>query len=250
MRRIAWMVLAASAAFVAILVARLPASWALALLPASADVQCAEASGTLWAGRCGRFAARGMTFGTLEWRLHPSRLLRGRLAGTVAVHRPGSRLVARVETPLLGGALEARELRAELELEPALLPRLPSTLSGRVSADLSHLHFDGKRLDALAGRIVARELHEAGPSPASLGDYELAFDQPSPVAGPLRGTLRDLGGPLGVQGTVTLTTEPGYLVEGLVATRPDASAELARQIEFLGSPDASGRRPFSLSGSF
>lgn len=250
MRRIAWMVLAASAAFVAILIARLPAAWALGLVPASAGLECAEPSGTLWAGSCGRFAARGMALGALEWRLHPSRLLRGRLAGAVSIHRPGSRLVARLETPVLGGSLEARELRAELELEPALLPRLPATLNGRVSADLSRLHFDGRRLDALAGRIVARELRETGSSSASLGDYELAFDQPSPVAGPLRGTLRDLGGPLGVQGTVTLTTEPGYLVEGLVATRPDAPAELARQIEFLGSPDASGRRPFSLSGTF
>ena len=65
------------------------------------------------------------------------------------------------------------------------------------------------------------------------------------------GQLRDLGsGPLAVEGTVRLTPEPGFDLEGLVTARPTASPELAQDIQFLGSPDARGRRPFSLAATF
>jgi hypothetical protein len=40
------------------------------------------------------------------------------------------------------------------------------------------------------------------------------------------------------------------VVEGLVATKPDAPPSLVRELSYLGSPDAQGRRPFSLEVSF
>jgi hypothetical protein len=64
------------------------------------------------------------------------------------------------------------------------------------------------------------------------------------------GQIRDLGGPLSVTGTLKLTRQGGYEVEGLVAARADAPPELINNMRFLGSPDATGRRPFSLSGTF
>jgi hypothetical protein len=49
---------------------------------------------------------------------------------------------------------------------------------------------------------------------------------------------------------VRLTHQPGYVLEGLVAPRADAAPELVGNLQFLGSPDASGRRPFSIAGTF
>ncbi|MGH8286318.1 MAG: type II secretion system protein N, partial [Steroidobacteraceae bacterium] len=57
-------------------------------------------------------------------------------------------------------------------------------------------------------------------------------------------------GPLNVTGSLRLTREPGFVLDGLVAARPDASPELARQLQYLGAPDAGGRRPFSIAGTF
>ena len=64
------------------------------------------------------------------------------------------------------------------------------------------------------------------------------------------GQLRDTGGPLSVAGTLRLTQAGGFDVQALVAPRPDAPPELTSNLKFLGSPDASGRRQFSMSGSF
>jgi len=64
------------------------------------------------------------------------------------------------------------------------------------------------------------------------------------------GTLVDLGGPLAVQGTLRLTDQPGYVLEGQVAPRADAAPDLVSDLQFLGSPDAEGRRPFNIAGTF
>ena len=64
------------------------------------------------------------------------------------------------------------------------------------------------------------------------------------------GQVRDLGGPLSVEGTLKLTGGGGFDMQALVAARPEATPELTNNIKFLGSPDASGRRQFAMSGSF
>jgi len=47
-----------------------------------------------------------------------------------------------------------------------------------------------------------------------------------------------------------LTPAPGFELEGFIAARNGAPPELVNSLRFLGSPDATGRRPFSLSGTF
>lgn len=249
MRRTIWILLSAGVAFLLILVARLPVAWVEPLLPAAAAIECSEPAGTLWRGRCATLTAHGATLGPLDWRLRPAALLRGALAGSASLRPMQGPVAADFELRLAGGALELRAVNADVQLDPPLLPQLPATLRGRVRAQLGFVRLAGRRLEALTGRIETRGLQQVGQTATEIGDYELVF--PEGAAGaPVRGTLRDLGGPLSVAGTITLTPEPGYLIEGTVAPRPQTPPALARQIEFLGTPDAAGRRPFSLSGVF
>ena len=81
----------------------------------------------------------------------------------------------------------------------------------------------------------------------ALGSYSVSF--PGGSGDPV-GTLRDLEGPLALEGTLRLTPAPGFELEGVIAARRGAPPELVNSLRFLGSPDATGRRPFSLSGTF
>ena len=72
----------------------------------------------------------------------------------------------------------------------------------------------------------------------------------TPAKGEPTGKLRDLDGPLAVEGTLRLTPQPGYELEGLVAPRRGAPPEIVSSLPFLGAPDATGRRPFSVVGTF
>ena len=93
-------------------------------------------------------------------------------------------------------------------------------------------------------------MQRTGEGPLPLGSYALTFDGAADASGNLSGRLEDTGGPLDVEGVLTLTPAPGYLLNGSVATRPSAPASLVRQIAFLGSPDAAGRRPFAQENTF
>jgi hypothetical protein len=66
---------------------------------------------------------------------------------------------------------------------------------------------------------------------------------------PLTGALDDLGGPLDVTGSLQLLADRSYVVEGLIAARADAPADISQMLQFLGPADQQGRRPFSLAGS-
>ena len=244
MKRAIWIALLALLAFAVILLARMPAGW---VIPAhSARAACASVDGSLWSGTCLALSVGRTPVGDVSWQLHPAPLLLGRLAAHVEVTRAAATARADVELGL-GERLTLRNLVAELPLDPALISSLPASVSGRAHLDLALARIEHGVITELIGRIEARDLEDRSGADTVLGSYLITF---SGGAGPPTGRLRDLDGPLAVEGTLRLTPEPGFELEGLVATRPGAPAELVNNLRFLGSPDASGRRSFSVAGTF
>jgi general secretion pathway protein N len=233
-------------AFAAIVLARLPASW---LLPTSGSTfRCASVEGSVWSGYCGGLEVRGASLGDLTWQLRPARLLAGRLAAHVDLERP-PQTAARADIEMgLTGALVARDITASLPLDPTLLPGVPPTLTGTLHLDLALLKVTKQGIvRSLEGRIEAMNLIDSGGYVTPLGSFAVTFP---PGSTPPTGEVRDLGGPLAVQGTLVLTAQPGYDLTGYVTPRASASQPLLNAIAFLGSPDAQGRRQFALSGTY
>jgi len=243
-RRSLWIALLAAAAFVAIVLARMPAAW---ILPArGAQWACASIDGSLWGGICAGLTVSGTPLGDMSWELHPLRLLTGRLAAHLTLsHGPGD-AAADVELTF-GQRLTARNVLADLPLDPALLPSVPANLHGRAHLELALVEVQRGVIRQLQGRIDARNLEERSGNNTPLGSYSVSF--PGGSGDPV-GTLRDLEGPLALEGTLRLTPAPGFELEGVIAARHGAPPELVNSLRFLGSPDATGRRPFSLSGTF
>jgi general secretion pathway protein N len=244
------LVVLALAAFAVVVLARLPARWGAALLPEG--ITCAGPTGTVWSGSCANLEARGFRAGAVRWSLRPLRLFSGRAAVALRMASPGSTLEGEFALGLFGGALEGRDVRGDIELRPdGLLPGIPADLDGRVSLALDAFDLRDRAVTALQGKVEVRDLRQrTRDGLLALGSYVLRFDGSADAAGQVVGRLEDLGGPLDVQGTLALTPAPGYLLNGTVAVRPDAPPVLARQIAFLGSPDASGRRPFAQEATF
>jgi hypothetical protein len=243
MRRARWIIVAAAAAFLAMLLVEFPARWAAPALPHS--VTCGELDGTLWSGTCTDLARGGARLGDLAWTVHPACLIKARLCVDLALEQPQAfALRGRVELRL-GGAIDARSARGTLPLEHRLLDQLPAGTSGRVDFDVSSLSWDGRRLTVLVGQI---DVHALRSGSTALGDYRLAF-APSSADEPL-GRITDLGGPFEVEGSLRLTRAPGYLLETRVIPRAGAPQDAVQVLNALGSPDAQGRRPFSIEGTF
>ncbi len=239
-----WIALPAVLAFAVIVLARLPASWVIASPPA--PISCATVEGSIWSGTCSGLTVHGTSVGDLTWQVHPARLLAGKLAAQVAVTRGDSSARADVEVGL-NKSVTARNIAVDMPLDPTLIRQLPANLRGNAHVDLALARIENGVITELQGRIEAHDLEQRGGNTTPLGSYSVTFLGGS---GEPRGQLRDLGGPLAVEGALRLTRGPGFELQGLVAVRPGASAELAKDIQYLGSPDAQGRRPFSLAATF
>ena len=244
MKRPIWIALLAAAAFLGILVARMPASW---VIPThSAQGACSSVEGSLWSGTCSGLNIGRTAVGDVTWELHPLRLLLGKLAAHVSLAHGAADANADIEVGF-GGRFTAHNLLADLPLDPKLIPSVPPQLSGRAHLDLALVQIQHEVITQLQGRIEAHDLEDRSGMATALGSYVVTF--PGGSGEPL-GKLRDLDGPIALEGTLRLTRQGGFELEGLIAPRPGAPPELVNNIRFFGSPDASGRRPFSISGTF
>jgi hypothetical protein len=243
-KRAFWPALLAVVAFAVILIARIPVAWVVP--QASAARLCASLDGTVWSGSCVGLSVGGRALGDVSWELHPLRLAAGRLAAHVTLAHGMTSAGGDVELGL-GGRITLRNLLADGPLDAALIPGLPVTLRGTAHVELALVQIQHGIIRELQGRIEAHDLEDRSGNDTALGSYLVSFPGGS---GPPTGTVRDLDGPLAVEGTLRLTAQPGFELEGFIAPRKGAAPEIVNNIRLFGSPDASGRRPFSMSGTF
>jgi hypothetical protein len=248
MKRVFWISLVAVLAFALILLLRFPASWAARWLPPG--VSCNQISGTVWTGACSGLVAQGVQIDNASWDVQRLPLLTGRLTGHVEMMRGTSFVRGDLEAKF-GRNITARNLTLDVPLDRAMIPQLPANLSGHANANLALLQIENGVLTAVQGDVEGHDIVSVdGGRRLPLGSYRVSFPPADASKDPV-GQLRSLNGPLDVQGTLRLTrSPPGFIAEGLVAAHPDASPQLVQSISYLGSPDAQGRRQFSVENSF
>ncbi len=233
--------------FVLALIVRFPARWAGPLLPHA--LHCQQLDGSLWRGSCTGLTANGNALGDLNWELHALQLLRARLDLHLDLTNAGN--FVRGDVALgLGGALHGRDLSVDLPLTSALVSSLPAGAHAHLVGKLARIEWSGKFFSELQGELDIRDLF--GAQGVAFGSYQAIFGADSASgagAGP-SAIVHDTGGPLALDATLQLNRDPGYLLQGHVAARPGASPGLTDALKYLESPDASGRHPFSLSGTF
>jgi hypothetical protein len=228
--------------FLLTVLARLPARAVAALLPAT--IVCAQPEGTVWHGECARVQSGAIALDDLAWTVHPLGLLGLHLSADVSSGDP--RLTGRAHLELeRGGTVAVHGLEAQLPLQGGLSV-FPPGFQGTIELDIASLRLDHGSLSELVG--AARALQLRNDSLGDLGSFELRFTPPS-ADGPIVGQLRDLSGPLALQGQVALTRQLGYQVSGSLFARASASRELTQALQLLGAPDSEGRRSFTLAGS-
>ncbi len=239
------MAVAAATVFAAVLVARMPASWVIRT--GGANDLCASVDGSLWSGSCSGMNIAHNPIGDVSWELHPARLFLLQLAAHASAVHGAAQASADVAL-FFGGRITAHNLVGDLPLDPNVIPGLPATLRGQAHFDLPLARMEHGIVTQLQGRIEIHDLVDrSGGEATALGSYVIEF--PAAASGEPVGKLRDLDGPLAVQGTMRLTRQPGFDLQGDVTARPGAPPALINNIRFLGSPDALGRRPFGISGT-
>jgi general secretion pathway protein N len=243
-RRGIWIAVLAVVAFAAIVVARLPATWVVPAPPSV--VSCAAVDGSIWNGACAGLTAQGTPLGDLTWNVHALSLLTGKLSAYMELTGPLAQVRGDFDVGL-DKSVTARNMQASVPFDQGIKRLLPplQTLSGSANANIVSAHYIKGFVTQIQGRIEAHDLvsHDRD-GVTSLGSYAVTFPAGG-ASGDPTGQLQDLGGPLAVQGTLrVMQDKPGVEVHGLVTPRPEATPEMRHQLEYLGSPDAQGRREF------
>lgn len=234
-------------AFLLIMVATLPVSLVTRHFPR--DVTASGLSGSVWHGRAAAVAFRNQPIGGLEWTVKPLRLFLLQLAYDVTLQRPDGHARATVSVRP-GGLLELTGVEGRLPVAAFAGALAPRGWSGEIELDIRDARISRGWVDGAEGVVRALNLKAPGGSGIRIGSFELTLGAGAVGTDALTGRLRDLGGPLNVRGTLAVRRDRSYLLEGEVAPGPGATPGVFRSLAFLGEPDAQGRRPFAVEGTF
>lgn len=231
------------AIFVAGIVMRFPARVAYQWF-APDSISVSGIRGTVWNGSATEANLAGVYASNLSWSFRPLALFTGRLAYDVTVNPAGGYLES-VAAVGFGGDLMLSDAQGGVTLS-ALRPYLPlGGVDGSVRVELSRFVLDDGLPAAAEGwvELLGLQVHDLAPQPLGNFRTDLSGDD-----GNISGTLQSLEGALDVTGSFSLDENRNYLLEGTVAPTGEAPASVVRQLEYLGSADAAGRRPFRFEG--
>lgn len=248
--KFSWIALGAGAYF-AFMLSLFPASTAYRWFAPDA-LRLAGIEGTVWSGQATLGSVGSLGLHDIRWQLQPWSVFLARVGGQLQTGFAGGLLNTDIQATFSETIL--RNLRASASLDGlrAVLPL--GGIEGFVSAEFTEVRIQNQWPIGAVGEIGLGELAvppmltpSAGPL-IVLGNYRIRFvDSPSPE---LVGNFEDQGGPMEVSGSIRLSPDRAYVIEGLVRARPNAPAVLAQGLQIMTAPpDPSGQRAFSLTGS-
>ncbi len=221
----------------------LPARYAYSMaaprLPKTVPVTLHDLGGSLWSGRAATVAWRNTPLGELHWDISPWSLIGGRLAMAVQLQDSDSTLSGHLTLARDGNAT-LRDVSARLPAGRlmAFNPGLPIAADGMIAASLEEARLSPQGVPSLRGIVVWNQALLVAGQPLKLGDLKLAL-QPGEQGGTV-GTLSDAGGPLEINGTLTLDANRSYRLDAKLRARPEADAALGNSLKLLGRPDGRG----------
>jgi general secretion pathway protein N len=215
-------------------------------------------NGTVWKGSAASLQVRGLLVGAVQWELHPTHLLLGRLNVDLDAKRHDGSLAANVSLQR-GGKVTLRDARVSLPIPTltgfinmsggGMATGMLGGWKGTVQAQLDELAIENNWPVRIAGRIDAADLIGPARQPTAIGSYRIDFPH-AQTAAELQGNIASQpDSPLDVIGVVRLLPGRQYAIDAQVGTRSEAPASISKALEYLGPADAQGRRPLSLSGS-
>lgn len=230
----------------------LPASIVQRWLPST--VQAEDFSGSLLHGAAGRLHVNGHDAGALEWRVHPSALLRFTLAADIHWVKVG--FVVDGTAEVARNHFTARAIQGGGPIQDLRDLGVAPGWRGIATASIDEISGDFANLKSAAGKIDVANLSSAGiASGSDLGGYELQLPTGSVAPdGTLTATLHDTGGPVQLRAELhlSLATRTGML-SGTLKEGPDATADLRNQLSELSqmhARDPDGRFPVDLEFTF
>jgi general secretion pathway protein N len=233
--------------FAGVGVATLPASLVVSRLPPQIGIE--GASGSVWNGAATQASWQGAPLGALTWRAHPASLLQGRADYSIELTREDGFVRGRVSASFGGGSVEASDVELRMPITALSRNVAANAWRGDLAGTVQRARLENGWPVDLVARFRMSGLRPPG-AQFEVGSYELNFDEAASTPQQLTGRVRDLEAPMVVRGQLEIRPNRSYTLEGEVAPKPGAPPEVSNAVAFLGPADASGRRQFTITGTF
>ena len=230
--------------FLVVLIATFPARVAYRWL-APADLQLSGIEGSLWSGSAAQGMAGGAYFSDISWQLIPQSLFSGELAYSTTARPASGNLAADVSIGATG-ELRIENVVGNLPLDLAHPAFQANGIRGDLKLDFRQLTLVDTLPVAAEGTLTISNLFVRDLSAAVIGDIQAEFRT---TDGRMAATVNDVSGVVELSGDFVVEADRSYRLTGLVRARPDAPPSIEQQLQFLGTPDNDGMRPFRFEGT-
>lgn len=232
--------LAGLAAFVLFLIVLAPAArvYPVVAKQRPLPVHLYALGGTVWHGHADVATAGDLRLEDFSWWIRPFALALGRLETRLAFELAGHRLQGTVGRRL-GGPVYLHDVSARLplsQIEP-LFTRAAMGLEGEIALELDEAEVVDHAISVLRGRFTVSNAAVGAPLNLPLGSYTMDLTS---EAGTVRGVLRDGGGPLRLEGVVTLKPDGSYQLTAQFTARDARRPELIQALNMVGTPGPGG----------
>lgn len=219
-----------------------PAERWLAHVP---DIEAEQVSGHLRQGQAQHLQLPTASLDRLSWQWQPSALLAGRLGWQLRLSDQGEQLSAQVSLSWRQHwHLDAVQGQLPLATVAALAGHSLPFLNGQLVVDLPTVRINAQGVvQHIEGvvQLVDGQL----PSGAPLGTVQAEFGTQADM---IIAELRDTGGPMRLEATLTLSPDGRYRLAGELGARDGADPNLRQTLNLLGQPAPGGQRQFNLGG--
>lgn len=205
-------------------------------------------SGSVWKGQAKRITYDGKYFNQVAWEFHPLALLTGNVSSSVRFKNSDANASGLFSYSFTGN-LTAENIRLNMQATEALkMAKIPAfKLGGEFKLNLPRLVLADNRLTFISGRLLWADAKSIFPQKLDLGN--LVADFSTTEDNVINAKLSDGGGPLELQGLLTLSPDGKYNLNAQFAARDGRNSVLGRSLGFMARYDANGKAVLTRSGN-
>lgn len=241
--------------YVVFLVTTLPASVVVSLIndnpQLKRQIQLTSVTGSVWNANVSSSQIYGINFGQLEWDMHFLPLLLGEVKIHIKFNNKstGSDNLSGYGyiTLSLGGTIKVEDFTTQVSVDAIspLMYGLPARFAGDLNVHIDELIIEkGKRLN-ITSRVLVSKAGLVSPQQIEYGDILIKSSKK------LTGSqivLTDQGGPLILDGNISIKGNGQYTVRLGLGARNSASSDLRGGLQFLGRQDGTGKHIYKSNG--
>lgn len=243
-RRRSLVLVAALTAIIALVVtfpARIAYQWASSPLLAMSGI-----TGSVWSGKTREFSTNGVYLRDLEWRIHPLRLLTGKIAYSISASPVSGFFESKIAMGLDGTAT-LTDLSAALPLQMMEQAAKVPGLRGQASLQFERIQLVEGRAAAMNGTMTVADLVVPVVHRGSLGGYKAEFfTQNNGIVA----SVEDTDGVVDLAGSLQINPDATYSFVGQVVAKTNTPEAVRQQMRFLGPANERGQQEIRLEGAY